>query len=94
MPLFLWYNAYMRNIDHISKVLYDLDPIGTCCKENEAFDEYSKVADSIDLYFRAENAETASQKAACIVNAFDFWFYEGALSFTQALEIVTIIDQE
>jgi hypothetical protein len=32
----------------ISEVLFELDPMGTCCKENEIFDEYDDVAKLID----------------------------------------------
>jgi len=31
----------------LSKVLFDLDPADTCCKENDAFDEYDAIAQSI-----------------------------------------------
>lgn len=28
----------------VSKYLYDEDPMNTCCKENEAYDEYDSIA--------------------------------------------------
>lgn len=31
----------------ISEILFNLDPMNTCCKENEAYDEYDRIADQI-----------------------------------------------
>jgi len=31
----------------ISLCLYQLDPMSTCCKENECFDEYDRIASEI-----------------------------------------------
>lgn len=31
----------------ISEILFQLDPMGTCCKENHAYDEYDRIADQI-----------------------------------------------
>lgn len=28
----------------ISEVLFNLDPMNTCCKENHAYDEYDRIA--------------------------------------------------
>lgn len=39
----------MRNTptdEQISQVLFEIDPMGTCCKENDCFDEYDSVAQS------------------------------------------------
>lgn len=37
----------MKTIDQIAKVLYDIDPMGTCCKENDLHDEYISEAKMI-----------------------------------------------
>ncbi len=34
------------NATQISKILFEFDPMGTCCKENDCFDEYDSVAQS------------------------------------------------
>ena len=31
----------------ISEILFQLDPMNTCCKENNAYDEYDRIADQI-----------------------------------------------
>jgi len=31
----------------LSEALFNLDPLGTCCKENDAIDEYDKIAEDI-----------------------------------------------
>ncbi len=31
----------------ISKALFQTDPMNTCCKENDCFDEYDYVADTV-----------------------------------------------
>ena len=31
----------------ISEILFELDPMNTCCKENEVYDEYDRIADQI-----------------------------------------------
>lgn len=31
----------------ISEILFNLDPMNTCCKENGAYDEYDRIADQI-----------------------------------------------
>lgn len=35
------------SIKQISKALFDIDPMQTCCKENDCFDEYDLVATQI-----------------------------------------------
>jgi hypothetical protein len=37
----------MKTKQQISKVLYDMDPMGTCCNENQLFDEYDAEAELI-----------------------------------------------
>lgn len=32
----------------ISEILFDIDPMNTCCKENHAYDEYDRIADQIE----------------------------------------------
>lgn len=36
--------------DTISRILFDIDPMGTCCKENSVTDEYDAVAIEIADY--------------------------------------------
>ncbi|MBF7731117.1 hypothetical protein [Pseudomonas sp. N040] len=35
------------SVSEISKILFDADPMGTCCKENDCFDEYDAIARAI-----------------------------------------------
>lgn len=36
----------IMDASRISEVLFDLDPMSTCCKENDCFDEYDSIAQS------------------------------------------------
>ncbi len=38
----------MCNWEAYSRVLYDTDPMGTCCKENDCIDEYDGVPRSLE----------------------------------------------
>lgn len=40
----------------LSDLLFHADPMGTCCRENDAVDEYDRIAH--DLAVRLENGET------------------------------------
>ncbi|PCD00953.1 hypothetical protein [Halopseudomonas pelagia] len=35
-----------QDASRISEVLFYLDPMGTCCKENDCYDEYDSIAQS------------------------------------------------
>lgn len=39
----------MMNLEQqkISKLLFDLDPMMTCCRENDCFDEYDLISASV-----------------------------------------------
>ncbi len=37
----------MKTKQRISQVLYEIDPMGTCCNENQLFDEYDTEAELI-----------------------------------------------
>jgi hypothetical protein len=34
-------------VEQISAVLFNTDPMGTCCKENDCFDEYDNIANAV-----------------------------------------------
>ncbi|MFB2706547.1 hypothetical protein [Marinobacter shengliensis] len=34
--------------DMISRALFEFDPMNTCCKENDCFDEYDRIAESVE----------------------------------------------
>ena len=36
----------IKDASRISEVLFELDPMRTCCKENDCFDEYDSIAQS------------------------------------------------
>lgn len=59
----------------ISKVLFGADPMGTCCQENDLFDEYDDVAELI--------AEGLSVK-----DAFVKQFFEDCLTEEQERNIL------
>ena len=42
--------TFEKEVAIMSKVLFELDPAGTCCKENDCFDEYDNTAMFIVSY--------------------------------------------
>lgn len=36
----------------ISQILFKLDPMGTCCVENDMYDEYDYIADTLEGLFK------------------------------------------
>lgn len=57
---------------NISKALFDTDPMNTCCKENDCFDEYDRVAESV----AAKLAESYSLEQALTMEISE-WFFDG-----------------
>ena len=63
------------NIDEINQLLWNLDPMNTCCKVNEGMeDEYWSQASEI-----ARRLEQGETPRAAIIATFDFWFWEDCL---------------
>lgn len=62
---------------HISEALFHTDPMHTCCKENDCFDEYDAIADGV----QAKLGEGLSLEAALrseLAEWFDEDMAEGA----------------
>lgn len=55
--------------DTLSQLLYKLDPMNTCCVENECLNEYHRVAEGIN-----ERIDTGQSIAAAVHDAFIDWF--------------------
>ena len=69
-------NKYFDSIaTPLNNVLYEMDPMGTCCKENELHDEYQMIAVNIAgwLIRNCPVEET-------IKSVFDEWFWVDCLS--------------
>ena len=63
------------NIDEINQLLWNLDPMNTCCNVNEGMeDEYWSQASEI-----ARRLEQGETPRAAIIATFDFWFWEDCL---------------
>ena len=63
------------NIDAINQLLWQLDPMNTCCNVNEGMeDEYWSQASEI-----ARRLEQGETPRAAIIATFDFWFWEDCL---------------
>jgi hypothetical protein len=58
--------------DHISRALFENDPMNTCCKENDCFDEYDRIAADV-----AESLEGGSTLKEALAEAINEWFYNG-----------------
>lgn len=63
------------NTQHISAILFQLDPMNTCCIENDLYDEYADVAELIS-------------SGTAVKTAFEQRFWEDCLS-PQVIETIT-----
>jgi hypothetical protein len=61
-----------HSAEQISKVLFETDPMNTCCKENDCFDEYDKVAE--DVAQRLWEGESLKQALQAEISE---WFFDG-----------------
>lgn len=72
------------NVDAISQLLWQLDPMNTCCNVNEGMeDEYWSQASDI-----AERLEQGEPPRAAIIATFDFWFWEDCLLSDERLPLL------
>ena len=61
-----------HSAEQISKALFETDPMNTCCKENDCFDEYDKVAE--DVAQRLWEGESLEQALQAEISE---WFFDG-----------------
>jgi hypothetical protein len=53
----------------LSEILFEIDPAGTCCKQNDCFDEYDSIAAEIEHDY---DQHGLFQQA--VVENFEFYF--------------------
>jgi hypothetical protein len=58
--------------DQISRALFENDPMNTCCKENDCFDEYDRIAADV-----AESLEGGATLKDALAGAINESFYDG-----------------
>jgi hypothetical protein len=58
--------------DQISRALFESDPMNTCCKENDCFDEYDRIAAGV-----AESLEAGATLKEALAGAINESFYDG-----------------
>jgi hypothetical protein len=78
--------------NQISTALFESDPMNTCCKENDCFDEYDRIA--ADVAQRLEAGETLKDALAEAING---WFYDGenlAQSESKVEPVIKRLEQE
>lgn len=71
--------------DQISKALFEIDPMNTCCKENDCFDEYDQVAAGVV----AQLEEGFDLKQALVIELAE-WFFEKENLHTDCLNPVVV----
>ena len=72
------------NVDAINHLLWQLDPMNTCCNVNEGMeDEYWSQASEI-----ARRLEQGETPRAAIIATFDFWFWEDCLLSDERLPLL------
>ena len=72
------------NVDAINQLLWQLDPMNTCCNVNEGMeDEYWSQASEI-----ARRLEQGETPRAAIIATFDFWFWEDCLLSDERLPLL------
>ncbi|MBF5052663.1 hypothetical protein ISO4_01265 [Alcanivorax venustensis ISO4] len=72
----------------ISRVLFDIDPMGTCCKENDCFEEYDGVAMAV-----ADRLEHGRSLKAAVVGAFDECFGADPTADAGLNEVVSALEE-
>ncbi|MBT00069.1 MAG: hypothetical protein CMI01_15515 [Oceanospirillaceae bacterium] len=58
--------------EQISQTLFETDPLNTCCRENECWDEYDHVAQTI-----AQDVLRGASLQRALEKAISEWFYDG-----------------
>jgi len=58
--------------EQISDALFETDPMNTCCKENDCFDEYDRIAADV-----AQSLEAGASLKDALADAINEWFYDG-----------------
>lgn len=66
----------------ISKALFEADPLNTCCRENDCFDEYDCIAQTV----KQRLTEGLSLDHA-LVEEVSKWFFDGAHFDTSRLTL-------
>ena len=61
-----------HSVEQISQALFETDPMRTCCKENDCFDEYDTVAK--DVAKRLLDGESLKQALQAEISE---WFFDG-----------------
>lgn len=86
-------NKYYEDVkSSINTVLYNLDPLGTCCKENDNFDEYTFEAFQIAGWYIRGIKDTATLKET-IKAVFEYAFWDNCLTEQQLEEITNEISK-
>lgn len=68
----------MKNLQEVTRILFELDPMNTACVENDVPDEYINEAKMI-----LNNIE--------VKDVFDYQFWTGCLTYDQIHQIQTAI---
>lgn len=58
--------------EDISKALFEADPMNTCCKENDCFDEYDRVAEAVK-----ESLDEGQNLEQALIREISEWFHDG-----------------
>ncbi len=58
--------------EQISKALFETDPMNTCCKENDCFDEYDYVAKAVE-----ERLDEGQSLDEALIREISEWFFDG-----------------
>lgn len=64
--------SFKPSAEQISQALFETDPMNTCCKENDCFDEYDLVANAV-----AERIAAGQSLAEALVGEISEWFFDG-----------------
>jgi hypothetical protein len=67
--------------EQISKALFEADPMNTCCKENDCYGEYDRVAEAIED--RLKEGQSLKQAFTTEISE---WFFDGECFDTSRLE--------
>lgn len=64
--------SFTPSAEQISQALFETDPMNTCCKDNDCFDEYDYIAKAV-----AERLAAGHSLKEALVKEISEWFFDG-----------------
>ncbi|WP_373190308.1 hypothetical protein [Halomonas sp.] len=77
----------MPTPSELSDLLFHADPMGTCCRENDAFDEYDRIAFEL-----AEHMEEGDRSDVALHQVLREWFGDELVERAQLADAIEALE--